>query len=130
MTTNPRLPLLFLAALILGLGTTGGCAQSAGPDETVGPDGIGQSLQLTPMQRSAIYNAVTRQRPRSSSRGVVALIGAPVPPAAALRDLPDEAGLGPAGGGLLKYAMVADEVVVVDPIRMRVVDVIERGAEP
>jgi hypothetical protein len=129
MSTNPRLLLLFLAAVILGLSTTDGCAQSAGLDETVGPDGVAPSLQLTPLQRSAVYNAVVQQRLRGSSRGIAAFIGAPVPPSAELRDLPDRAALG-AAGGFLKYAMVADEVVVVDPIRMRVVDVIRNGAGP
>lgn len=130
MTTNRRLPPLFLAALIFAFGTTDLCAQSTGLDEAVNPDGVMQSLQLTPMQRSAIYNAVVRQRPRSSSGGIVATIGAPVPPSAALRDLPDGVALGDAEDGLLKYAMVGDEVVVVDPIGMRVVDVIDQGTGP
>jgi len=130
MITTPRFPLVFLAAVILGLSTTGIRAQSAGLDEAVGADGVTQSLQLTAVQRSAILSSVARRHLDGSTRGIVPIVGAPVPPSAALRDLPDQAALGTAGDGLLKYAMVADEIVVVDPIRMRVVDVIHRRARP
>jgi hypothetical protein len=54
-------------------------------------------------------------------------IGAPVPPSVVLQDLPDEVSLGDPPEELLRYAMVENDVVVVDPIRMRVVDVI-RGS--
>lgn len=134
MTTYAHDPYLRLRALIsfaLLFGAGGACAQSASPDEAVGPNGaVTQRLALTPVQRSAIYNAVVQQRMRGSSRGIAATIGAPVPPSTVLRDLPDQAALGSGEAGLLKYAMVADDVVVVDPISMRVVDVIHRGARP
>jgi hypothetical protein len=45
-----------------------------------------------------------------------------------LAELPDQTGLTEAS--FLKYAMVADDVVVVDPIRMRVVDVIRGDFRP
>ena len=130
MSTNPRFSLLFLVALILAVGAGGACAQSPGLDEAVGPDGIAtEQPTLTPMQRSAIYNAVMQQRVATSGRGINAAIGAPVPPSVALRDLPDQA-VDEEDGGLLKYAMVDGNVVVVDPIAMRVVDVIRPGAGP
>jgi len=129
MTMNLRLPsLIVCAVLFVGCGAS---AQTAGPDEAVGPNGaVTQKLALTVVQRNAIYNAVVQQRVRSSSRGMAAAIGAPVPPSVALRDLPDQAAVGTAGTGVLKYAMVEDDVVVVDPITMRVVDVIHQGARP
>jgi hypothetical protein len=135
MSTNPRFPLLSLAALVLCIGAGSACAQSAGPDEAVGPNGIAtQQLALTPVQRTAIYNSVMRQRVPSSSRGIIATIGAPVPPSATLLDLPDQnlpdQTAGGGEGSFLKYAMVEDDVVVVDPIAMRVVDVIHPGAVP
>jgi hypothetical protein len=71
-----------------------------------------------------------QQRVRSSNREIAAAIGAPVPPSAALSDLPDQPALGTDGTAVLKYAMVEEDVVVVDPIRMRVVDVIHPGAKP
>lgn len=130
MSTNPRFPLLFLVALILGVRVGRACAQSPGLDEAVGPNGVAtQQLTLTPVQRSAIYNAVMRQRVSTSSRGIAAAIGAPVPPSAELLDLPDQA-VAEENGGFLKYAMADGDVVVVDPIAMRVVDVIHPGAGP
>jgi hypothetical protein len=104
-------------------------AQTIGPDETVGPRGdVGQAVALTPAQKNAVYNAVSRQRVRASQSAIPVAVGAPVPAAVKLADLPDETGvLAPA---LLKYAMVQDDVIVVDPVNMRVVDIIRGNAEP
>jgi hypothetical protein len=139
MSTSPRFSLLFrvaflgalLGGLIVSLGTGQACAQSPALDERAGPDGITQDLQLTPLQKSAIYNAVMQQHMLSSSERVAAKIGAPVPPSTPLYDLPDQAalgaGLGAGADNPLKYAMVGSDIVVVDPISMRVVDVIGQG---
>jgi hypothetical protein len=51
-------------------------------------------------------------------------------PSAALYDLPDQAALGAEAGGTLKYAMVEGNIVAVDRISMRVVDVIGQEAGP
>ena len=150
MNTNPRLSLLFLGGLIFGglilsIGASEARAQSAALDETAGPDGVTQNLQLSPVQKNAIYNAVMQQHmPSSSGRIAATRIGSPVPPSTPLYDLPDQAALGAglgAGFGAelnpelgadtdtpLKYAMVGGDIVVVDPISMRVVDVIGQGA--
>jgi hypothetical protein len=129
MTRNLRLTPLILSIFLVGAASAH--AQSAGPDEALGPNGAVSAarLTLTPTQRSAIYNAVARQRVQGWGRAIVAAIGAPVPPSAALRDLPDQAA-GIADGGFLKYAMVENDVVLVDPIRMRVVDVIHGRLHP
>jgi hypothetical protein len=134
MTQNLRQPTLLLCASFLCaslLAATGARAQSLAPDEAVGPDGtVMQKLQFSPVERSAIVNAAAAQRvrgPSGLSRGVTAAIGAPVPPTLSLHDLPDQAAFGAEGGPVLKYAMMEDEIVVVDPIRMRVVDVIRSG---
>jgi hypothetical protein len=132
MSTNPRFSLLILGGLILSIGTGQACAQSSALDETAGPDGITQNLQLTPMQKNAIYNAVMQQHMLSSSGRIAAKIGAPVPPSTPLYDLPDQAvlgaGVGAGADSPLKYAMVGSDIVVVDPISMRVIDVIGQGA--
>jgi len=52
-----------LVVLTFLLGTAGVRAQSVGPDEAVKPDGaVSQPLALTAARRSAIYNAVVRER--------------------------------------------------------------------
>jgi hypothetical protein len=137
MTVGFRL--LAGSALVVSLlGATGAAAQSIGPDESVGsPGSVMQQTVLTPQQRRAIYEAVGRQRVRSPDLAIAAVVGASVPPSLLLRDLPDPQTGNPDPAAddssvrLLKYAMVADDVVVVDPIAMRVVDVIHRdGVKP
>jgi hypothetical protein len=136
MTARRRLFALILATPLLG--ATGAGAQSVGPDEASGPPGsLSQQTALSPQQRRAVYEAVMRQRVRVAGPTLAAVVGAPVPPSLLLHDLPDppagnpDAMAGDSGGRVLKYAMVADDVVVIDPIAMRVVDVIHRdGVKP
>jgi hypothetical protein len=120
---------LALFALIFGI--TPVLAQSAGLDETVQPNGtVGQILALTAGQRSAIYDIVIRERAKPRADQMSVAVGAPVPPTIELVDLPDEATADNPSAALLKYAMVHGDVVVVDPVAMRVVDVIRKGAKP
>ena len=137
MTQNLRRPTLLNASLYASflcasfLAAAGAHAQSLGSDETVGPDGaLRQKLELSPVERGAIRNATAAQHVPSSTRGVTATIGAPVPPALSLPDLPEQAAAGTAGTPVLKYAIMEGEIVVVDPISMRVVGVIHRGVQP
>ena len=123
----------FLTAAMFGLffGIAPALAQSAGPDEAIQPNGtVSQTPALTPGQRSAIYNIVIRQRVKPHAEQISVAVGAPVPPTIELVDLPDQATAGNPSAALLKYAMVANDVVVVDPVTMRVVDVIGNGAKP
>jgi hypothetical protein len=125
--------LQFSAAALLGLffGIAPALAQSAAPDEAVQPDGtVRQNLPLTAGQRSAIYNIVIRQRAKPHADQIVVTVGAPVPPTIDLVDLPDQATANNPSAALFKYAMVHGDVVVVDPVAMRVVDVIGNGAKP
>jgi hypothetical protein len=129
MTGRVWLPLLAVFACFLG--STGAGAQSIGPDEAIKSDGgVSQQLALTAAQRSAIYNAVTQRPGRAPAATIPAAVGAPVPHAAELSALPDVASADNSGTTLLKYVMVEDNVVVVDPLTMRVVDVIHGGVRP
>lgn len=136
MNAHSRLFALILTALLAG--ATGAAAQTVGPDEAIGPPGsLSQQTVLSPQQRRAIYEAVMRHGVHFAGPALAAVVGAPVPPSLLLLDLPTS----PAGTSdqaaddssaqVLKYAMVADDVVVIDPIAMRVVDVIHRnGVKP
>ncbi len=116
-------------ALVWLLGIASALAQSAGADEAITSQGrVTQAAGLTAAQKSAIYNAIVRQRMPATSTQIEATVGAPVSRSATLAELPDQTGL--ADASFLKYAMVADDVVVVDPIRMRVVDVIRGNFRP
>jgi hypothetical protein len=130
-----------LAGLVLFgsiLGCTVSNAQSAGPDEAIGPDGkMAQDLALTAVQKKAIHDAVFQQgvkpciRSKPDTGALAASVGAPVPPSADLAGLPDAATANDPWAADLKYAMAdSDVIVIVDPVLMRVVDVIRGGAAP
>lgn len=120
-----------LAILAFCLGSAGVRAQSIGPDEAVNAGGaVGQQWALTAAQRSAIYNAVFAQRVRASSPTIPAAVGAAVSPTVQLFDLPDRTAPENPWAAFLKYAMVENDVVVVDPVGMRVVDIIHGGVRP
>jgi hypothetical protein len=126
-----RLHLFAFVFSALALGTTAASAQSASPDEVIRPDGgVAPSVALTPAQRNVIYNAVIRQQVRPAADRLSPMIGAPVPPSTELLDLPNLVSNDDTAAGLLKYAMVQSDIVVVDPLSMRVVDVIHGGAKP
>jgi hypothetical protein len=127
---NPiQLTALAISAFLLG--TAAAPAQTVGTDEAIKPNGtVVQNLALTPAQKNAIHNAVFQQRVRPFTVRLTAAVGAPVPPAVELLDLPDQATADNPWAALLKYAMVENDVVVVDPVGMRVVDVIHDGAKP
>jgi hypothetical protein len=129
MRATLRLSALTLLGLFFSMAPA--LAQSAGPDEAVQPNGtVRQNLALTAGQRSAIYNVVIRERAKPHADQIAVAVGAPVPPTIDLVDLPDQATADNPSAALLKYAMVHGDVVVVDPVAMRVVDVIRNGTKP
>jgi Protein of unknown function (DUF1236) len=83
-----------------------------------------QNLVLTQAQRRAIYAAAMRDRIKPPQRRFPAEIGAEVPPMIELNPLPDEAVAGNPTAKFYEYTMVQDRVVLVDPTKMRVIDVI------
>ena len=87
--------------------------------------GVEQKLVLTPEQRRAIYAAATKDKSKTAKTGFPAKIGAEVPPMLELYTLPDDAVAGNQSAKFFAYTIVQDKVVLVDPTRMRVVDVIE-----
>ena len=123
-----------LGFVLLGtvLSSTAASAQSAGRDEAVQPNGsVTQTITLTAAQRSAIFNAVFDQPVKPQSRQLAATVGAPVPQTADLIDLPENGLAGDPAQVGLKYGMAGNDiVVVVDPVQMRVVDVIHSNAKP
>jgi hypothetical protein len=131
--THPSVPALTIVAVLFSV--TAACAQSAGPVEAIGPDGaviqpVVQPTALTPVQRNALYNTASRHHIHANAGEVTAAVGATVPPSIELGDLPDVPTLVDDPDNVLKYATVEGNLVVVDPIRMRVVEVIHPGAGP
>jgi hypothetical protein len=86
--------------------------------------GSEQKLVLTQAQRRAIYAAATKDRIEPSQRRFPAEIGAEVPPMIELNPLPDDAVADNPTAKFYEYTVVQDRVVLVDPTKMRVIDVI------
>ncbi len=108
---------------------TAASAQTVAPEEAVQADGtVKQAFVLTPVQRHAIYDAVIGHRGHISEPRIATSVGSPVPPTAVLYDLPIQAGMANEGAISFKYATVEDQVLLVDPLSMTVVDVIGRNA--
>jgi len=118
-----------LGALALVCGAVEHSAEAQGVDAGGPPSalngGVEQKLVLTPEQRRAIYAAATKDKSKTAKTRFPAAIGADVPPMLELYTLPDDAVAGNQSAKFFEYTIVQDKVVLVDPTRMRVVDVIE-----
>jgi hypothetical protein len=106
-------------------GTVGGNPATSGAGSDTGVSGaVQQKPLLSAAQRNAIYAEVIKDPSKSSSRHFTAVVGADVPPMIELYTLPDDATAAAPAAKLFKYTMVDEKVVVVDPTKMRIVDVI------
>ncbi len=106
-----------------GSAGVGNAATGAGSDAGVS-GAIEQKPLLTPAQRSAIYAEVSKDTSKISPMEFSAVIGADVPPMIELYTLPDDALAAVPAAKFYKYTVVENKVVVVDPTKMRVIDVI------
>jgi hypothetical protein len=88
-----------------------------------------QKLELTPAERSAIYATVSKDKSKVAPQPFSTTIGADVPPMIELYSLPDETVADNPAAKLYKYTMVENEVVLVDPTKMRIVDKIGPAAD-
>jgi len=131
MTGRAVLPIV-VAAFLAAAGISAAGAQALGPSEAHSFSmSVKPNIALTASQKSAIYGAVLRQRLRSTSAADIPLIvGAPIPRSAPLLALPDEAASDEDAAQFLKYAIVEGNVVLVDSISMRVVDILHGGVGP
>ena len=97
----------------------------AAPGSDTGVSGaIEQKLILSQAQRTAIYDQVSKDKSKVAPKDFSPVIGADVPPMIELYALPDDAVAGVPAAKLYKYTMVENKVVLVDPTKMRIVDVI------
>jgi Protein of unknown function (DUF1236) len=87
----------------------------------VNPNGIPQKLELTPAQRTAIYDAVRKDKSKVSPSRFPTAVGAEVPPMIELYMLPDDILAQNPATKFYKYTVVQDRVVMVDPTNMRIV---------
>ncbi|HYA05873.1 MAG TPA: DUF1236 domain-containing protein [Xanthobacteraceae bacterium] len=120
---------ILLSAVMLGccLAAPSALAQS-GDADAAGDQGLGGAIEtkpiLTPAQRRTIYQEASQDKSKVAPKQFAPVIGADVPPMIELFALPDDAFSQIPAAKLYKYTMVENKVVVVDPTRMRVIDVI------
>lgn len=95
-------------------------------DGTIGRgDPHATQLRLSETQKSAIAEAVRRENKAvETPPSFVVSVGAPVPPAIELYILPDAVLAEVPAAKSVKYTMVKNQLVLVDPTTMRVVEVI------
>jgi len=131
MMSRSSLFLLIAATLFGCVGGFGASAQTttpSGPGAAASDTGLGgaieEKLVLSPAQRNAIYDQVSKDKSKVAAKSFSPEIGADVPPMIELYTLPDDAVAGAPAAKIYKYTMVDNKVVLVDPTKMRVVDVI------
>jgi hypothetical protein len=123
------LALLALAcAVSLFIGVEGAAAQSDDINEAVNAHGVTPTLELTPAQRNAIYQEVHKDTSKVAPSRFATHVGADVPPTIDLYPLPDDIQASSPETKFYKFTGVDDEVVLVDPSKMRVMAVI--GPKP
>jgi len=117
--------LVLCAGLVGGLSAAAQSTPPGPPGTDTGASGaIEQKLILSQAQRTAIYDQVSKDKSKVAPKDFSPVIGADVPPMIELYTLPDDAVAGVPAAKLYKYTMVENKVVLVDPTKMRVVDVI------
>ncbi len=99
-------------------------AQTKDATGVMSPDGIPQKFELTPAQRSAIYDAVRKDKSKVAPSRFSTDVGAEVPAMIELYVLPDDILAQNPTNKFYKYTVVQDRVVLVDPTNMRIVAVI------
>jgi hypothetical protein len=112
------------AAVCTVVGIKHADAQSVHIEESVEERGPSSELGLTPAQRHAIYQEVHKGLSKVAPSRFVTDVGAEVPPVTDLYTLPDDIVATNPQARPYKFTEVDDQVVLVDPTKMRVIAVI------
>ena len=113
---------ILYATMVLALASGIGSAAAQ-----VGATGQSQPLELSAAQRAAIATAVRDTKIPPPNHSFNTSVGAQVPPSIELHALPISAVSQAPEVRNMKYTLFQNQVVLVDPANMRVVDVIRPG---
>jgi hypothetical protein len=87
----------------------------------------GDTLSLTPPQRTAIYQKVSREKEKvRTPANIQVSVGVQLPASLELYVLPDDVGAEVPATKFYRYTIVQNQVVIVDPTTMKVVDIIRQ----
>jgi uncharacterized protein DUF1236 len=120
--------LLLLAPLAL-VGVSGLATAQNLPSASLGETDPTAPLRLTRAERTAIFAAVRQDKGRPNTRmplDSLVSVGVQLPPSIALRILPDTALAQAPAAKTVQYTVIENQVALVDPTNMRVVDIINQ----
>jgi hypothetical protein len=120
--------LLLLAPFAL-VGFPGPASAQNPPSVSLGAADPSAPLALTPAEKAAIRDAVRLDTAKPSTAAAPkspVAIGAQLPASMALRILPDAALAQAPAAKTVQYTVIGNQVVLVDPTNMRVVDIINQ----
>jgi hypothetical protein len=120
--------LLLLAPSAL-LGVSGPSTAQTPPSASLGAADPSAPLALTPTQRTAILNAVRQDSAKPGTTvppDLPVSVGVQLPASIALKILPDAALAQVPAAKTVQYTVIRNQVVLVDPTNMRVVDIINQ----
>src|ERR1700724_1419378 len=111
----------------IGLAAAQVGSPGAGGDPKSGTLSQASQIKLSPAQKTAILNAVRQEGAKvTAPTNFQASVGGPVPPSIELYTLPSGAVSQSPELQSLKYTMAQNQVVLVDPTTMRVIDIIRQ----
>jgi hypothetical protein len=120
-----------MAVLVLAVSASAGPAAAQQPGPMTGTSSTATTsteLQLTLQQRADIYDSVSKQKvtrtPPPANLHVA--VGGDLPASMELYDLPPNIAADIPATKLYKYTLVQSQVVIVDPTKMKVVDIIRQ----
>jgi hypothetical protein len=112
---------IVVVAIVMGLGAASAQLNSpGGSTEATQPS----QLQLSAAQKAAILNAIRQDNRKITPGTFPAAVGGQVPPSIELYPLPNGALAQAPELNVLKYTMTQNDIVLVDPTKMQVVEVI------
>jgi uncharacterized protein DUF1236 len=117
---------LAFASSIHGAAAQAGFPGAAGDAESKAMSDPSQ-LRLSPAQRTAVLNAVLQESAKvKAPPNLQASVGGQVPPSIELYTLPNGAMMQSPALRSLKYTMSQNQVLLVDPTTMRVIDILRQ----
>ncbi len=119
------------AVLVVALSASAGPGTAQQPGPMTGTSSTATTsteLQLTQQQRTAIYESVSKQKVSRTPppANLQVAVGGDLPASMELYDLPPNIAADIPATKLYKYTLVQNQVVIVDPTKMKVVDVIRQ----